>query len=207
MELFIQMVVEAVFVLLFVALLAATAFGAAIAVRPALLLRLRVVTDRRIDLSVSTDWLDRPRNIDHVFYRYHYLYGAVVIILAVLLLYLLTFGYERPAVEFILPDGSRVVAEILAETMRLALWILAIFCLAIGVIMLVRPSALKGFERAVNRWLSTKDVARRLDREYHGADTLAQKYPRITGSVVAVVGLVCVTLLITHWGAWIALVS
>ena len=169
------------------AVLLALAFvvGAAVAVRPALLEGVRHRADRRVSMRRATRSLDVPRNVDRWFYRHHRIYGAFVVALAVLLLGVLTFGSAPAAWHRAFGPEYREVAAIIVDTARVVLWVLGIFALAIGVVVFVRPSALKGVEARANRWVTTRRAFRGLEREYHGTESWIARHPRAWGVAVA----------------------
>lgn len=182
------------------ALLILTLFvGIAVAVRPSVLDRLRVGSDRRVSMRRATRLFDQPRNIDHVFYRYHRTYGSIVVALAIFLLYVLVFGDLRPGLPWTLGGDVTVVTEILVTTARGVLWGFAIFALVIGTIVFVRPSALKGMERWANRWLTPRRLTRGLERAYYPLERGVSAHPRLWGMSVAAVSLVCLVALYYQW--------
>ena len=179
----------------------ATAAGAAIAIRPALMDRLRALADRRIDTEHVAGALDRPRDADRWFYRYHRAYGVVVIGLAVFLLYFLAFGYHSPAWVSAFGADHRELVAMIIEVARIVLWLTSIAAIIVGTVVFVRPSALKNVERWANRWLSPRRISRDLDREYHPADTWASKHPRLAGTIAAVAAGAILMALLLQWGA------
>jgi hypothetical protein len=181
-------------------LLALTAIiGGAVAVRPALLERLRRTSDRRYSLRRATGPLDRPRNIDRWFYRHHRAYGTVVVLLALFLLYFLAFGELRATWALMMGAEYRDIAELLGELARILLWIGAVLALLIGTVVFVRPSALKTLETGANRWLTLRRATRSLDREYGGLDARVARRPRLWGTITAVSSVVLLIALIVQW--------
>jgi len=195
------LLIPTLLVILAVCLAGATVFGGVIAVRPDLLARLRGVSDQRVSLRRATRPLDIPRNVDRWFYRHHRLYGLVVVVLAVFLLYFLAFGHASPAWTVAFDREYRELAEMGAEAARFVLWIVAILGVIVGTLVFARPSALKGIERWANRWITTRKLTRGLDREYGQPDAWAARHPRALGiAIMLSAGLVLLALLL-HWGA------
>ena len=184
------------------ALLMATAvLGAAVAVRPQLLARLRATTDRRYSLRRATRPLDVPRNTDRLFYRHHRLYGGVVIALALFLLHFLVFGERQPLWRELFPADYRDVAAMLADVARLVLWMFSVVALMSGTLVFARPSALKRLERRANHWLTPRRATRDLDREYHWIDERLARRPRLWGAATLIASLVCLLALFVQWQA------
>ena len=184
------------------ALLTLTALlGAAVALKPDLLPRLRAATDRRYSMRRATRALDIPRNIDRILYRHHRIYGTFVVALAIFLLYFLALGEQGPFWRELFPPDYRAIASIVADVARLVLWFFSVFALMIGTIVFVRPSALKRLERRANRWITPRRATRDLDREYRGLDERLGRRPRLWGTVTLVLSLTCLIALLVQWRA------
>ncbi|MDZ7829336.1 MAG: hypothetical protein U5K33_07570, partial [Halofilum sp. (in: g-proteobacteria)] len=124
-------------------------------------------------------------------------YGAAVVILAVTLLSFLAFGQPQLAWQGLFEPANRVAGEILVDTARVILWILGLFALAVGVVVFLRPSALKAFEAWSNRWLTPRRALRNVEAtEYHGAEQWVRRHPRGWGVAVALLSAVCLLALI-----------
>ncbi|NJD34443.1 MAG: hypothetical protein FIA96_06355 [Betaproteobacteria bacterium] len=90
--------------------------------------------------------LERPRRVERFIYRHHRLFGVAIVAGALMLLAVL--GAGKPLLFWVvLPGGPSVRAAMVV------LWVLAVAVLVIGIIVLVRPSALKGVETLANRWI------------------------------------------------------
>lgn len=190
--LLVQALLLALAVLLGIALLT----GLAVTIRPALLDRVRRTSDQRYSMRRVTRALDIPRNIDRWFYRHHRLYGAAVVLLSIALLSFLAFGRPDSAWRSLFGPENRVVGEILVDTARVVLWILSLFALAVGTVVLVRPSALKSAEAVANRWLTPRRALRIIEREYHGPETWVRSHPRGWGLAIAAASALCLLALI-----------
>lgn len=191
----IQLAMIALAVLLAVAALV----GTVVALQPAALERLRRASQRRREAHLS-ERLNRPYNLDRWFYRRHRLYGVAVGGLALVLLGYLTFGdvtYRWPAA---IEPRYRGVASMLIDVARILLWLFGTFALVIATVVFVRPSALKGIEDKVNRWISPGRSAG-LEHEFRGPDEWAVRHPRAWGVTVAVISLACLLALLLHAGS------
>jgi len=181
-------------------LLLATIVGVAVALRPALIARLKGAAERRYSLRRATRGLDIPRNVDPLFYRHHRICGALIVALAVFLLYVLVFE-ETARWQSLFADDYRHLGAALVDLARIVVWIASILALIVGTIVFVRPSALKAAERWANRWVTTRPYTRGLEREYSGLDERLTRYPRIWGTIVACTSMVCILAIIANWPA------
>lgn len=91
--------------------------------------------------------LEHPRRVEWFIYRHHRLFGGAITAGALLLIMLLGI-YRTRMVETSLWRSS-----VGAQLALIAIWVLAAFALIIGAYILIRPSALKGFEAMANRWI------------------------------------------------------
>lgn len=196
-------VVLSIMVVIGVLLSITLCIGTAVAVRPQWLDSLRQAGGR-LSLRRATRVLDAPRNIDHIFYRYHRAYGAVVIALAIFLLYFLSFVEVGTGWSNVLGIQDEEVLAMLGTWARFILWIFAIFALMIGTIVFVRPSALKNLEQWANRWLTPRFMMRSIQSENYFIDRGASARPRLWGVTVAVVSLISLTALYVQWKAALA---
>lgn len=186
--------------LVLAALLAVAALvGIVVALKPTALERLRRASQRRCGARLS-EHLNRPYNLDRWFYRRHRLYGAAVGGLALVLLGYLTFGDASYRWLATIEPRYRGVASMLIDAGRVLLWLFAIFALVIATVVFVRPSALKGVEGKVNRWISPGRSAG-LEREFRGPDQWAVRHPRAWGVTVALISLACLLALLLHAGS------
>jgi len=183
----------------------ALAVGIVSALAPGMLERLRDTADRRVSMRRATRPLDVPRHIDHWFYRHHRVYGGVVVTLAMFLLYFLVFSDARDAWHRLFGPEYRDIAAMLLHAARIVLWMLSVFALMVGTVVLARPSELKKVEAWANRWLTPRRMTRALHREYAGPDTWARSHPRAWGIAVALASGLCLTALALNWQAIAAL--
>lgn len=110
--------------------------------------------------------LERPRGVERFIYRHHRSFGVAIIVGALALLIVAQAGLFRA----ILPGGSRAqVAMILVCALAAAVFV-------IGMIVMLRPSSLKGVEALANRWI-----------QFFPAVATARQI----GGLLLVVGIVC----------------
>lgn len=192
------LLVEAVLLALVILLLLAMAIGVAVVIRPQLLERLEQASNRRYSMRRATRSLDIPRDVDRWFYRHHKVYGTVVVLLSIFLLSFVAFGNSQDAVVGLFEPRYRGVGAILVEFATLVMWLLSLFALLVGLVVLVRPSALRKFESSANRWLTPRRLTRGMGREYQSPGVWARRYPRSWGLAIAAVSAICAMALILH---------
>jgi len=165
------------------------AAGAGLLILPGRMLRERTWRSRwlfEIDLIAV---LDRRRAIERLIYRHHYPFGAAVIAGAAVLLSILWELREDRLVTDVLPG---ILGAWGARAVILTSWALAVFALGIGMFLLIRPSALKGFETAANRWIGSLPSAGKPG----GARFISRcvlRAPRLTALLLLAAGIACLT--------------
>jgi hypothetical protein len=127
---------------------------------------------------------DRRFTIERRIYRRHRLFGALVVVGALSALGLMVaIGTRQPiVVSAVAALGSTGVAVMVASG---ALTVTLI--LAAGIVLILRPSALKGIESRANRWidpLSGSPSSASVARVVTGS-------PRIMGALLLLAGVVC----------------
>ena len=126
------------------------AVGALLLIVPVRVLRERTAL-RRWFLEINlAALLDQRHTIERPLYRHHYAFGAIVIAGAIASLVTLWKFRDHPLVTSVLLGSLGTWGF---EAVILTSWVLAVFALGIGAFLLVRPSALKRFETAANRWI------------------------------------------------------
>ncbi len=152
MEHLYNIIVQSILILLCVGSAGAALVGAGLLFAPAKTLKLNAFMSKWIDTRRIRVELDRPRWVERLFYRWHRLAGALVVIGATYALYTLLL---TPIPIWI---GK------LFEGDALGLWpafcaflvignVLAVF---LGALVFARPSLIREIELAANRWISTE---------------------------------------------------
>jgi len=165
------------------------AAGAALLIVGGRALRGRTVLRRWLLETDLLALLDRRLTVERFLYRHHRVFGAAVVAGALASLATLWQLRDHPLAMAVLsggPDAWRVGAVVLASMG------LVVFALGIGLFLLIRPSALKRFETAANRWIepfppSVKDTV----PAETGINRLILRAPRFTGLLLIAAGLAC----------------
>jgi hypothetical protein len=165
------------------------AAGAGLLIVPGRMLRERSGLRRwllEIDLIAL---LNRRRTIERLLYRHHRAFGAAVMAGAVASLVTLWELRDDPLVTGVLPG---ILGAWGVRALILASWASAVLALGIGVFLLVRPSALKSFETAANRWIEPFPSSNKATvPAERGLNRLILRAPRVTGLLLLAAGLGC----------------
>ena len=133
--------------------------------------------------------LNRNQSIERPLYRHHRAFGAAVIAGALTSLIPLLWLHSH---SFAMAALTRTLGFLGAQAVLLSAWALVIFVLVVGLFLFIRPSALKGFESATNRWIepfpslgnTTVPAERAINR-------LVLCAPRLVGLLLLAAGIAC----------------
>lgn len=140
----------------------------------------------QLDKTVSTEKyfaiFDRTKNLERHFYKYHYIFGAFIVIGAVYTVFILS-TMEIPYA--VLPNiVNRVVSEWLYSAFFLIIVVTCSLSILVGMIVFFRPSLLKSFEGKMNTWIDTTSVVGKLDTQRMLEQQKPLKYPRLYGAII-----------------------
>lgn len=121
-------------------------------------------------------------SLERGFYRHHRLLGVMVSLGAVYILYFLVFAYSPHAVQaLLLADiADPASREILAQVFQFLLFFAALLAYAVGLLLAIRPSALKPLEQFVHRPVRIPGWQRLLSQVLYG---------RVIGALLLVLAL------------------
>ena len=164
--------------------------GVALIFNSALVVRLSEKMNVWISTREAMQVLERPIEIERTVYRWHRLIGALILAGALFTLYVLLWRFNGPQVVDALTKLLELgVAKWVAESVRVFFVLVNVAALVIAVVMIVRPSSLKGVEAWANRQYTPRRSVRAFDIPRVGPDSLVRTRPRLLGMVLALAGL------------------
>lgn len=184
---------QSILLILAVLLALAALYGLLLLIHPRLGLQLNQLLGRRYLTRRVSGFMDRQFHIERYFYRHAKLYGLLLVVGSGYLLYRLLFDFPLENYAGIMPAVLTTdVWAWLLETLRIFLIVIGVFTLYIGLVVLIRPSNIKGLETQANRWISTRQKLAAINRTIPTLDSVAERAPRLFGGIVF---LAAVTLL------------
>lgn len=165
-------------------LVLALVVSALLLTRPRTLLELNRRLSRWVDTQGALRALERPLMLERLFYRHHRALGVAIVLGAGYVLWQWAFGFDRAALSGLLdPSWRNNGLDWIVPAAELLVVGLHVLVLAVGGVILLRPSLLKGLEKAVNRWHGAAS-SERFDRVIGTLDDQVAVYPRLTGFVL-----------------------
>jgi hypothetical protein len=129
--------------------------------------------------------LDQPVELKRVVYRWHRAIGVLVLAGALVTLDALLFGFTTKALVRAFRDlGNAVVLEVVFETLRIFLIVGNVAALLAALVLVFRPSLLKGVESWADRYYSGRESTEVLDVMRYQPDELVRSRPKVVGALV-----------------------
>ena len=159
--------------------------GLFLLIAPSRVARLGEIMNRWVSTQAFFDAINRPRYQEKFIYRHHRIFGGVVSLLSICTLYMLVFysGMEVTA-GFFESLAQTSFERWLFTNLYYMLVFVVVLALACGVVIFVRPSALKRLEAWSNRWIATDDKLKTLDEVHELPGGIFSSRPRLFGIFV-----------------------
>ena len=164
--------------------------GAGFMLLPEKMFTFAAKANRWISTESFFEKINRPVYKEKFFYRHHKIFGLFILIASSICFYMLTFyiGLEEinnSIVKLVSSNLQKWIIIILYYQLLVGLIITMIF----GLVMVVRPSALKSFEKWANRWIDTDGSLKVLDKSKDLPDRILPGNPRIFGFCILLAGV------------------
>ncbi|MBI4808357.1 MAG: hypothetical protein HY799_05380 [Nitrosomonadales bacterium] len=167
-------------------------------------LRLRAVSGI-LNRWISTRHLDQSLElsveIDPWFYRYRQASGVFILLGAGYILYFFTVSLDRAgaiaglARHYNIPSSA---VGVLLDAFVLCALLGAIFAAFVSLFLLLRPSLLRDFEQAANRWVSMRRALKPMEISRQGLDEYVFRHGRQAGALL-VLGSLYVLVFLLSW--------
>lgn len=172
-------------------------FGLGLIFIPALTLKLNEKINTRVSLREKTKKIETPIASEPYFYKHAMISGIILVTGSLFVLYTLaTFNFYSLIPYLPKSIISPPAWEWLLDAGQIFFFITCSFILLFGLIVLIRPSQIKNFEEAANRWISTRKRFSEMSNEINTANNLVSAYPRIFGSFMTIFALIILFLLL-----------
>lgn len=173
-------------IFLLIGALSGIAVALSLIYRPKLYERVSRTANRWVSTRHYTRAADRMLGLEHWFYRYHRMLGALVCAGGGYLLAYFGLLFDKAAalrqLPHLLPLRLKApLVEGLLDALVLASLTGAAASLFVGLLLWLRPSQLRGLEEASNQWISTRRAERQLDIPRDQVDMFVARHARRVG--------------------------
>lgn len=175
--------------------------GAALLLRPDLLVRISKIANRWVSTRQMARPLGQPINIDQWFYRYSYLSGAILLIGAIYIVYIFTAQVMRTDLLISLARMHLVQAvllEPLLDTLVLLILSGALLALLVSLFLIFRPSMLRDMELGANQLVSLRQVLKPAEIQRSELDLLVARHTRKAG-ILLLLGSLYTFVVLAYW--------
>lgn len=129
--------------------------------------------------------LERPFDIKRPVYRWHRILGILVFAGAVYTLDALVYTFNTTALARIFRDlGSPALLTLVFEAARIALIVGNVAALLAAVVLVFRPSLLKGIEAWADRQYSARESTKPLEVMRYQPDEFVRARPKLIGTLI-----------------------
>jgi hypothetical protein len=188
-----QIFITFVYRLFFVFGIIAFAVGVGLIVNHARMRQCCEFMNRWISTRPATKWLAIPRDTLAVEHRFRYAIGAVSILLAGFSVFVLNAQIDVEQVAAAIPLNVPHDFEVLiVESVRRILIAGGLLAIAVGVMLILFPNALRAIETRANQWYSTRSIIRNGEAMNFGFDKWLDGNPRVAGWIITSGALVVV---------------
>ena len=142
--------------------------------------------NRWISVRKSLKPMEEPHDIGEAVYRRRRWFGSAFAISGAFVIYMLLFKVRFASLAVTLSeDWSPVMVELIIDSLTSLLVAGGILALAIGVMLVFAPNALRALETRVDRWYSPRELGKGGVTMRLTLDQWVQAYPRISGALIA----------------------
>lgn len=184
MTVVVPMLIDAALVLFFLTGLVALALGLILLLSPKAFDKLSNIMNRRFSGRRAMKPLEVSHYQEAFFYRHHLWTGGLILAGTLFFFFNLAFRFSLDAAAAALPGADWIWTAVF--------WLLVggnLVAAVIGLVILLRPSALKPLEAVANHWVSVRQAARPLEESHDITDRLVRRHPRTSGVLLLLAGL------------------
>ncbi|NKB38807.1 MAG: hypothetical protein GKR93_16875 [Gammaproteobacteria bacterium] len=165
-------------------------FGGLLLLAPSYAIRLSQSLNRWVSTETFFQVLDKPHNHDRYFYRWHKVLGLLLLLASLYIFYMMFFQTNIESAAALAPIFKQnEMNEWLYEALKIFFIGVSILIGIIGVIVMLRPSALKSMEEKANRWFHTGESLQKLDSQFVIPENILPGNVRLFGSLVLLGGV------------------
>ncbi len=173
-------------VLLLLGCAASFVYGVWMLLRPATALRFNQNVSKWVSTDGVTKALDDRHATDWFFYRYHRIYGLILLAGGFYSLYVLSGRQWRLGIVQIFSLYGSFWTDVARDSAGLLMIVVGVTAVVFGIIMLVRPSLLRGVEVWLNRWVATDKHLKPLDAVIDAPDRFVARHARLVAALIVI---------------------
>ena len=151
----------------------------------------------RFSMRKATKNIETPIKSEAVFYKHSKISGTLLVFGALYVLYILTTFNSYTLIPYLAKSITPSAWAWLIQAAQIFLYITCSFIVIFGLIVFIRPSAVKSFEQTANHWVSTRKSFAKMTTDINITNKLVNTYPRIFGTFISIFASIVLFLLLT----------
>lgn len=166
------------------------AFGLVLLLFPAYAVQLGHRMNRWVSTDAFFQLLDRPHYRERLVYRWHRLFGVLVVFASLYIIYVFGFRTDVDVLVRAMPlFREKIINQWLIDA--LIYFFLGASCLTcgLGLLISIRPSLLKRLEQGANAWIGLDKSLDKLNNRYEIPENILPGNVRLFGTFVLLGGL------------------
>jgi len=185
-DLLVSVLGQALYILLLLGVALGLLVGILLLIDSQRVLRWNAYLNRWISTGESLRVLDQPHDLNRIVYRGHRILGLVVLAAALYALDVLVFNIQtRPLAHIFRDLANPATLQLFADGARWFLVAGNVLAILVGMILVLRPSLLKGVEGWTDRQYSPRLSSPNLDEPRYQPDEFVRAHLRLAGIVAA----------------------
>jgi len=185
-DLLVSVLGQALYILLLLGVALGLLVGILLLIDSQRVLRWNAYLNRWISTGESLRVLDQPHDLNRIVYRGHRILGLVVLAAALYALDVLVFNIQtRPLAHIFRDLANPATLQLFADGARWFLVAGNVLAILVGMILVFRPSLLKGVEGWTDRQYSPRLSSPNLDEPRYQPDEFVRAHLRLAGIVAA----------------------
>lgn len=165
-------------------------FGLGLIFLPSMTLKLNDKINIRISLREKTKAIETPIKSEPFFYKHSSISGVILVLGSLFVIYTLATFNLYSLIPYLPKSISATAWDWLLQAGQIFFFITCAFTLLFGLVVLIRPSQIKNFEEAANRWISTRQRLSKMSTDINTANKIVNTYPRAFGSFISIFSLI-----------------
>lgn len=193
-----EILIDASFIFLIIGSFIALILGLGLIFFPIVTLKLNEKINTRISLRKKTKIIETAIKSEPYFYKYSKINGTILVLGSAFVLYTLATFNAYSLIPHLPKTITLPAWEWIIDSTQIFFFTTCSFILIFGLIIFIRPSSVKDFEKTANHWISTRKSFSAMSADIDHANKLVSAYPRAFGVFITGFSLIVLFLLLPN---------
>ena len=194
-----EILFDASYLFIIIGTFIALILGLALIFAPSFALKFNNKVNTRFSMREKTKRIETPIRSEPIFYKYSKLSGTILTVGALFVLYTLATFNAYTLIPHLPKSLPPVIWEWIIESAQVFFYLTCSFILVFGILVFIRPSLIKGLEKAANHWISTRQGFSKMTQDINFTNKLVNAYPRVFGVSITFFSIIILFLLLPEF--------